>query len=789
MQRLYEGSRLEHIFVERNTSKIIVGGGTDWDSLSCSQVHVLDSNLNGVIKYYSEKGNASNIFIRVSNESYERSIVVSRDHNVGLYFRSGFAEEFVKNVSNKSLVELDNIASCYNISVNKLRMASNLSRLIPRSLSVQDAEFIMAKSYPGSEREAINALSNAIQKDRVAFYKYRSLKFKNMIESVQLSSTKPGEEASRELGCYADKIFRDGGIHVLQDGMGKGKTRNVVRSLIQSALKKGEKVSFITHRIAISESPEISDLVSNYQDETIKGIEHKLDALSVTINQLGYERFLIHVEASDVVVFDEGAQVFRHFMQDGFKGADRILIIQAVRRILNSARLVLVCDAYIDQLLFDVLSIGNRPIKFTQGKIDNSDTVLMLGRPSSAARELMAGLGRKKIMVGCDSRILANAIRFYADGLRLKVLLISSETKDLPDVKSFFADPDREVCKYDVLVHTSSMQSSVGITLKYFEEHYCFFSGIISIDDARQYIRRDRTARCVKIGVADTRNFINAKVNDYLEIIVNDSGELDVLRSRYMYRRDIEKNNFQQWLSLAFEDEGYAVTQLRESEICDKEAESTLRLVKIAAREFSTRTILDTISNKISQSGPRGSMPTDDYRLYVAQAQKILRLLGKGVGELKASDVEFYQKGGELKLINLMCWLVDDSDFKKILKSETYNNVQQDLKWRRELISGVMSRLGITKSGQGVFCEDEVTSACSYVKENWKSLKILGLVKGSQVLDSLRKQHSVISDILRAMGLSKERQWRDSRANREEGSRGYGLDSVVWKNTTAYLGF
>lgn len=789
MQRLYEGSRLEHIFVERNTSKIIVGGGTDWDSATCSQAHVSGCNLNGVIKYYSEKGSSSNIFIRVNSENYEQSIVASRDHNVGLYFSSGLAEEFGRNVSNKSLVELDNIASCYNISVSKLRVASNLSRIIPRSLSVKDAEFIMAKSYPGSEHDAINELTNAIQKDRVAFYKYRSLKFKSMIESVQLSSTKPGAEASHELSCYADKIFRDGGVHVLQDGMGKGKTRNVVRSLIKSALKKGEKISFITHRVAISESPEISDLVSNYQDETIKGVEHRLDALSVTINQLGYERFLIHVEASDVVIFDEGAQVFRHLMQDGFKGADRALIIKAVCRILNSARLVLVCDAYVDQLLFDVLGFSERTIKFTQGKIDNSDILLMLGRPSSAARELLANLGSKKTMVGCDTRVLADAIRFYADSLRLKVLLITSETKDLPDVKKFFADPDREVSKYDVLVHTSSMQSSVGITLKYFEEHYCFFSGIISIDDARQYIRRDRTARCVKIGVADTKNFINAKVNDYLEIIASDSGELDVLRSRYMYRRDIEKNNFQQWLSLAFEDEGYAVTQLHESEISDKEAESALKLSKKTASDFSIRTILDAMSNKISHSGQRGSMQTDDNGLYVAQGQKILRLLGKGVGELNASDVEFYQKGGELKLINLMCWLVDDYDFKQILKSEAYHNVQQDIKSRRELISGVMSRLGITKSGEGVFCEDEVTKACSYVKENWTSLKILGLVKGSKVLDSFVKQHRVISEILRAMGLSKERRWRDSRANGAEGCRGYGLDSVVWKNRAAYLGF
>lgn len=771
MKVFYKGQKQEH-YVNGIESAVIVVGTEDLE-LECSYIKAT-KDLESVVKLLTEEKTESkskkSISLVVSDGNYAERYELARAYRTGLYFIGG---QHIESLSGYSSLEIDEFAAQAGALKNLKRFVASVARQVPFSLTrdqaaekVADAVSGMSYSDADGVDSALEWLNKTIDSDVISYQQSRKINFDSQIVGNFLTHRTPGIEASEELEAYAEKIFKEGGVHALSDGMGKGKTKHVIRKLIEAGIAAGEKSTFLTHRISIARSNAIADLVEQYDDDGIKGQEDQLQSLSLVINKCDNERFRAHTHQCGIIIIDESAQVLRHMMQKGFKG-DRNDVFHEIISLIKNARLVLFCDAFMNDVLINYIRLAGRSINFTQGSTDYSSINVCLGAVESVQREtLRAFAAQKKVLFSSDSRKQAETVARIAWDQGKKVLLVTQATKDNAEVIEFFANPNEAVKKYDVLCHSPSIQSSVSITVEHFDAHFCIFGGVVSIDDAKQFIRRDRTAKKIIVGIHHTTNFAVEKKDAIASFYSSGDQEFDKIAIQQLHLNAREKNHFQQWLSIGFELDGFTMSRLPAEKAADDEASRIFKSGRKAVKETVTRGTLKAGREAIISSVvERKEKATNDKEYFLNNFIDVSEATGKFYEEITEDDVKFFNEGAGLpKLKNMKCWLLNDERFQNLVeRDEKLTGIDRghyaDI---RKHLTNVMHMLGISKSGEGVISDAGLRNACKYIIENQLDFKMNGLVSIKIEAKSDRQMHSLISDLLSKMGLSKARKMVNS---------------------------
>ncbi len=771
MKVFYKGQKQEHYANDIETAVVVVG--TEELELDCSYIKAT-KDLESVVKLLTEEKTESkskkSISLVVSDDNYAERYELARAYRTGLYFVGG---QHVESLVGYSSLEIDEFAAQAGALKNLKRFVASVARQVPFSLTrdqaaekVANAASSMSYSDAYGVDNTLDLLNKTIDSDVISYQQSRKINFDSQIVGNFLTHRTPGIEASEELEAYAEKIFKDGGVHALSDGMGKGKTRHVIRKLIEAGIAAGEKSTFLTHRISIARSNAIADLVEQYDDDSIKGREDQLQSLSLVINKCDNERFRAHTHQCGIIIIDESAQVLRHMMQKGFKG-DRNDVFHEIINLIKNARLVLFCDAFMNDVLINYVRLAGRPINFMQGNADYSSINVCLGAVESVQREtLRAFATQKKVLFASDSRKQAETVARIARDQGKKVLLVTQATKDNTEVVEFFANPNEAIKKYDVLCHSPSIQSSVSITVEHFDAHFCTFGGIVSIDDAKQFIRRDRTAKKIIVGIHHTTNFAVEKKDAIASFYSSGDQEFDKIAVQQLYLNAREKNHFQQWLSISFEQDGFTVSRLPAEKAADDEASKIFKSGRKAVKEAVTKgTLKAGFEAILSSDVERAEKATNEQEYFLNNFIDVAEATGKFYEEITEDDVKFFNEGTGLpKLKNMKCWLLNDDRFQSLVeRDEKLTGIDRghyaDI---RKHLTNVMHMLGISKSGEGVISDAGLRNACKYIIENQLDFKMNGLVSIKVEAKSDRQMHSLISDLLSKMGLSKARKMVNS---------------------------
>ncbi|MGO4416960.1 hypothetical protein AB4Z27_28745, partial [Cupriavidus sp. KB_39] len=124
----------------------------------------------------------------------------------------------------------------------------------------------------------------------------------------------------------------------------------------------------------------------------------------------------------------------------------------------------------------------------------------------------------KRVYVPVSELKLANALKSLlehlvrSDGKRIDVLLLTGETNNEARHTAFFADPNGEASKYQVLIATSTLSTGVSIDVDWFDAVYGIFGqGIYTYQDCDQAISRVRKCDTVKVWIQSggKRNFLS----------------------------------------------------------------------------------------------------------------------------------------------------------------------------------------------------------------------------------------------------------------------------------------
>lgn len=763
MEILYKNTKLEHSSNEIKTDYVFIS--TSEIAIPYEVKLVSPENLEGVVRLYKEHDRADKkkgraVIVCVTCETYLDLVQIAQSCKAGILFVNESNLEgstCIASTTGYSSYELDKFAAEIGVQIDIKRFVMSIAREVPFSISREDAQEIFADVAGYGSVQSLEFLDKVLDNDVITYKRLKQVTLDQGVVQYQLAAKRPGPQATAELQAYAEKIYNEGGVHVLEAGLGFGKTQHAIRPILLKAKAEGKKSTLLTHRIAISKTFE--DICSQYENPKIFGREHELESMSLVVNSASQQRFKLHTEASDVLIIDEGSQVIAHILQKGFLG-DRHAVFHELLKLIKKARLVLIADAFVSDILMKFVALAGRSISFTSGKTDNSQNEIALAEISTAQRMIIEDIAAgKKVMVGLDSRQEAEAMKALIEKQGMNVLLVTRNTRNHQNVLAFFRNPNAEVKKYDAIVFSPSMQSSISITDVHFESHYCLFFGMIGVDDAKQFTRRDRTNKKVVVGVSRQIRSKLDKSDLINELFASDDYLFDRVALPYYKAEAKEKNNFRTNIALAFEFEGYNVTRIEPSS-ADEIAFTTFTSEKRAVKEYVVSSTM-TAAKNIIETGDfdKVSILKSEQDRFHNDALQASKILGKLVSEMNEDDIKFFNGGGgAVKLMNARCCLLNELDFKTYAtNTEVSRGIDHKaLKGRRAFFLKFMSTIGID-NGNEILTFDAMKAAAELVVKYKDSLLGYGIISKTAKCKTAHEVNATINAVLKSLGLSKVR--------------------------------
>jgi hypothetical protein len=326
------------------------------------------------------------------------------------------------------------------------------------------------------------------------------------------------------------------------------------------------------------------------------------------------------------------------------------------------------------------------------------------------------------------------------------------------------------------------MQSSISITEKHFDTHYCLFFGVIGVDDAKQFTRRDRTNKKIVVGVSRQARIQLDKAELINELFASDDYIFDTIALPF-YKNDAkEKNNIRTNIALAFELDGYKITRIATS-AADDIAYTTFSSEKRSVKEYVVKSTLEA-AQKIVETADfeEFAEPESEEQRFHNDALSASRMLGKQVSSITEQDVAFYREGnGGVSLINARCCLLNDQQFKEFA-GHAENEKGRDYKslaGRRAFYTKFMEALGLV-NGDEILTNEAMKAAAELAVKSRDALVGYGILSKTAKCKTTNEINATVNAVLKSIGLSKARAKKD-------GEYVYRLTRNVFLQVISYI--
>ena len=215
-----------------------------------------------------------------------------------------------------------------------------------------------------------------------------------------------------------------------------------------------------------------------------------------------------------ILILDEVEQVFQHLFGETTE-KNRAPIFQTLVWLINGAKQIICSDADLTGDLTCYLMSKLRSSFYedkyvtivNEWKTDR--TINVYESKQHLIHDLISDLADGKrlyIPVGVLS-LVENLTSLFEhmrnpDGSPISVLELTGPTSDGEKAKAFFADPDTETQKYQVIIATSTLSTGVSIDVKWFDAVYGIFDpAVYTYQDCDQAISRVRNCESVNVWI------------------------------------------------------------------------------------------------------------------------------------------------------------------------------------------------------------------------------------------------------------------------------------------------
>lgn len=310
-----------------------------------------------------------------------------------------------------------------------------------------------------------------------------------------------------------DDILASDGAFLLALPTAYGKTSLIIEPVLQAEMARGAKVLVISHRRSINRNIANIDGIASYDECDTPDVLRYAQGLKIVVNSLSAPRYKAFIEAADVVVIDEAAQVIAHVLGGEVKNREDVW--DTLKFVVKNAKKVILADADINTRCVELI---DRPAKLFRIAQDHSD-ISVRTSDSNTVRGMIikaAGDASKNVLVACDGAKEAAALAKYIEKkTQRQVLVITAENAKWEAQAAFIANPN--TFDHGIVIYSPVITSALSITSGHFTDHFGLFGGQVVPSDAIQMLRRDRTAKSFTVGLKNP----DYRKSEIVEVVFN----------------------------------------------------------------------------------------------------------------------------------------------------------------------------------------------------------------------------------------------------------------------------
>jgi len=507
---------------------------------------------------------------------------------------------------------------------------------------------------------------------------------------------------------------------IVRAGMGSGKTRNLMRPLMQRShrgIALANRVSLMLSMntvMQLDDNGQARDSAVFYYKDDMGGISPELiNKLTICINSIIKPKWQSLMNSHDFIGLDEATQglrgiligkamenpvsVFNHLIDAFARTTDCALLVDADA----NDSLVSFCELAMQKRQrtglpqWEKIHVLELPVDVTCDPENGSEErqplrVLYTDRDRVYFEIMAAAKREEKILIATDSKAFGQQVydQLITDFPEKRWLYVSQDTKMQDDVKAFMSDPNGCVRNYDGLIYSPAISSGVSLDEhRHFTRHFGMFCGQIVPSDAIQMLRRDRKAREFLIGLAqlpgrketseDARRNGFAGAVSYTDFFLNHVTDVRLdtearrasfgladtdftdMQFRLAAQEAAARNDFKNNLILILEADGYQVKQLAPS---DPSSEAGKQMRKESRERVWDQTILVHMEAETPTDEEREQLMEAEYLDVVQQAQLARwEIENELMLDVTPETLAFYMDGGRKKLSLLELMNMDDA--------------------------------------------------------------------------------------------------------------------------------
>ena len=407
-----------------------------------------------------------------------------------------------------------------------------------------------------------------------------------------------------------------GTVTAIKSGLGTGKTEHIKRKVASDS--RGLQINLGYRNSLLLQQ---CQKWGSYHFDEHNGWQHVKDPdarLSLCIDSLlklplkMFEESVEHVRGMTVIM-DECVAVIKHALQSKTLLGKRPEILDRLEIVCKLADRVVASDGNNCDMVIDYIAeiSGKRSVKMENTFTGDTPPIFFVDAGKKSKKWLSAEILKSRCpVVATDSLKDAEAFARQLEISHGKGKLLTSKTVTKADIKEFLKDPDAYIRKYGLawIVYSPTAESGIDISIQnleinapsYFSDVFCWFVGVLGVDECVQMSRRVRHPERI-IVLCPERGFkgkssgglfetevINALADfEYTEarLLVQDESQLQKMRedlaaqiitphailwAKLQVKAELERAHLREYLLKAFELGGYIVQSVTAAE-CDYE--------------------------------------------------------------------------------------------------------------------------------------------------------------------------------------------------------------------------
>jgi hypothetical protein len=548
------------------------------------------------------------------------------------------------------------------------------------------------------------------------------------------------------------KDLSKGGAFLDYSSTGTGKTeRN--EKIVNYCLANDLKVAVISHRVSISNSILKIDGVTHYQHYKV-GEEFTMQAFNVVVNSIIKTNFGEFLTSCDVIILEEGSQVLGHIATGTVKQRDRVY--DQLKTICKNAKSFIITDADANDSTLQFMKEA-RPDSFItlmHNRSNFEDKKILMKDYDQVLGEIEEIAGTEPIMIATDNKKQVNRIAARMRRIKpdLKVLTIHSDNIKDKHQDNFLNDPDLECEKYDLIIYSPAITSTLSITNDRFKKHYGLFQGTITSNTAIQMLRRNRPCQMFIVAVKAPYEY---KSTDAEEIQGDKPSQFDIFSAKIEAAENYDKNNSVSSFYFMAKHIGFTVEVDNSSDMIEAGKTANRSGIMLESAEYKTSRLNAVAATKemVNEAEENGSETTENIAASIDRA-KMEKALCKT--NINRDDIAIWDRGafsGRIKNIESMG--ATREMLVGIDSLQTGPNRDRDFYTvRHDAFNMLFETLGIDKAtGQGEFTVHQCNELLTKLMETRKEFN---RAKTGQTLSKVQPSRGTrkVLSIIESMGLT-----------------------------------